>query len=819
MSKFVDDKFDYIESDIMKLRLKSRMYISFSNEAAAKALSLEIIYNAIDEMKNPRSPASKIDISFDESTQAITCKDDGRGIPLNDLEKILTSLNSGSNISSEKKSELKVNILGTNGVGTIAFTALGEITEVTSYRGGTENKFKRLVFHEGEKVEEEERACSPNEHGLTVMFKPSKILGKNTRIVWSQIREELVNLQYLSDSRMKMKSKYIDKHGREIVEDYKTQPFESLLTFRNNKQSIISDKVKLRIEDDNLTEEIGGKKFKRFIHMDIAFAYTDNTINPYIDSFCNTTCTIDAGSHLDGSLEGLCRYFQQVTKSTLSDRDKLDIKWDDVKLGLSFIVSLSTNFESIYTSQTKHKVSSEELEKLLRDKTIESLQKYFKAHPNQLRDMINIVKTNAKARRESDKTRSAVMKESLSNNWAAYKMKNYDPCTNKGKEYKELYVIEGDSAKGSLKLSRDPKFQALFAIRGVSANVFKLDLNGILENREFNDLIKVLGCNIASKFDLNKLQFNKIIIASDADTDGLGIRSLLCSFFFKVFPEIIEDGRLFIAEPPLYRIADKKNPFVINKEDYLHRYIKEVMKEYKIGYVDAEDIHFMNNTEVKEFLSMTSSYVDDLSLLAQHYKINERLLEMILEELAMIEMHHEIDKTEPEKLLTFLSNPQGLINRIQSEFPEILYDDNDHIFKGIIDGRYQTLELSERLCKKGWPLIKSIQNTISNKDSMILQHIKSGATHRLSLLGTLKILKKFQPDILHYFKGLAENQPEDLEFMTMNPNTRSIIKVHIHDLENDMKVFQVLRGTSPADSQARKLMMKNFKISREMLST
>ena len=127
-----------------------------------------------------------------------------------------------------------------------------------------------------------------------------------------------------------------------------------------------------------------------------------------------------------------------------------------------------------------------------------------------------MIKINARARKESERAKGAVVKEAITN-WSSYKMKHYDPCANRGKEYKELYIIEGDSAKGSLKLSRDPKFQALFAIRGVSANVFKIDLKGVLENKEFNDLIKIMGCNVGTKFDLNKLQFNKIIIASDAD--------------------------------------------------------------------------------------------------------------------------------------------------------------------------------------------------------------------------------------------------------------------------------------------------------------
>ena len=151
----------------------------------------------------------------------------------------------------------------------------------------------------------------------------------------------------------------------------------------------------------------------------------------------------------------------------MSERENLDVKWDDVKCGLSLIVSLNTNLEELYTSQTKHKVANDELEKLIRDRTVDALNDYFKTHPSKLKDCINLVKANAKARREGDRARNAVVKEAMTN-WSSFKMKNYSPCINKGKEYKELFICEGISAMGTLNVARDPKTQAVFAVRGVS---------------------------------------------------------------------------------------------------------------------------------------------------------------------------------------------------------------------------------------------------------------------------------------------------------------------------------------------------------------
>ena len=811
MRKLKDDDYQFLTDDVDRIRTKTRMYLSFSGSAAAKAVCLEGIWNSLDEAKNPRSPCDKIDIEYDERIDTITISDNGRGIPTEILEKIFTTLNSGSNIDSGAKADLKVSTLGRNGVGTLALNSLAERFEVVSFRGSSEGIFKRLVFSEGIKIASEEKPCHPDKHGLTITYKPSKILGKNTKIIWNDIHVELVNTQFLNKQKIKMTSTYVDKDGIVSTETYKTQPFESILLLRNDKETIISDKIKITISDDNVIEEIGGKKVKKFMSMDIVFTYTNNDINPYIDSFCNLNNTIDSGSHLDGAIEGLCRFFQQATKETLTERDKLDVKWDDVKSGLSIVVSLESNQEELFTSQTKHKVFNEDLEKLIKDKTVEALKIYFKTNQNQLRDLIAIVKMNAKARREADRTKNTVLRETMTN-WSSFKMKNYDPCTNKGKEYKELFIIEGDSAKGSLKLSRDPKFQALFAIRGVSANVFKINLEEILANKEFNDLIKVMGCNVGPKFDLNKLQYNKIVIASDADVDALFIRSLLCSFFFKVFPEIIQDGRLYIAEPPLYKVDDKKNQFVVNKEDYIDRYVKDVAKEYRVGCYDKEDdltsIEYLPKNDLYRFLFDTSSYVDDIQLLSQHYKINDRLMEMIL----VLLSHTGCVPSEE-----VINGP--FIIEIQNVFPEMYYDTKDKIIKGVIDGKYQSIEISERLIRKGYLITTIVSNYPSLSKNICLKHTKTGTEHQLSMLETLKVLKKFQPSIEYRFKGLGENSPEDLELTTMNPNTRSLIRVHISDIENDMSVFQALRGDTKEDLLSRKALMAEFKITREMIDT
>jgi DNA gyrase subunit B len=379
------------------------------------------------------------------------------------------------------------------------------------------------------------------------------------------------------------------------------------------------------------------------------------------------------------------------------------------------------------------------------------------------------------------------------------------------------------SAKGSLKTARNPVFQALFAIRGVSANVFKLSADQIIGpkgNKEFTDLVTIMGCNAGPKFDMSKLQFNKIIIASDADVDGLFIRSMLMAFFFKMFPDIILDGRLFIAEPPLYRVDDKKDPFVINKADYINRYIKAAMKSYKIGFVkdddktDLLDVEYLDKNELGELLSDTSSYVTDLEMAAKHYKINDRLLEIIIEELAMMNDELIVTSETVKKI-----NIQHLMNRIGAEFSELYYSDKDSLIKGSIDGTYQLVEITDQMINKVKPLVLTLRKWGSGNCKLILKDVKTGTEHQLSMLGALKVLKQFQPNILHRFKGLGENSDEDIRTTIMDPNTRTLIRVKITDIENDMQIFQLLRGGSAVDALNRKTMMKQYKIDKELIDT
>lgn len=269
----------------------------------------------------------------------------------------------------------------------------------------------------------------------------------------------------------------------------------------------------------------------------------------------------------------------------------------------------------------------------------------------------------------------------------------------------------------------------------------------------------------------------------------------------------------------MYRVDDKKNPFVINTMDYLNRYALQASKEYKLGYkqkVEDLDVEWLEKNDWAEFLDDTKNYVESIQGLVDHYKINDRLLEIVLEEFIFSGYDESL---KPDKNIEKI-NIQHLMNRIGEEFVEIYFDDKDHIIRGVIDSKWQELEISDGLVRKAAPILQIMQKWCPSEGGcIILRNLKNFNEQNLSLLGSLKVLQKFKPNILHRFKGLGENEVDDMKLTILNPNTRMLIRVNMGDYENDMAVFQMLRGGSPVDMAMRRNALMQFDVKPEMIDT
>lgn len=423
--------------------------------------------------------------------------------------------------------------------------------------------------------------------------------------------------------------------------------------------------------------------------------------------------------------------------------------------------------------------------------TYKSLVDYFKDKPKELKKIIDRIKINTKARLESTKVRNSIIKGETTN-FDEHLMENFVPANNVGRnEYRELFIIEGKSAKGSASEGRfDRDTQAVFTLRGVPKNTFGLTPEKALTNPEIHSLVTILGCNIGHKFDIEKCKYDKIIIMADSDSDGFAITSFMCAFFLYHMPGIIKAGKLYKAVSPLYKIKSEYQEYVHNKQEFIKIFEKQIRKAIVIKDGDKT----LNDSELENLLFVNRDYLEILERASSQSAINPEILEFVT--------IHRKDK--------------NFMKLFKNKFYELDIDEHN-VLSGIHDGKYQILIMDNVFEKR----IKELEYLIFdlNKGN-IYYHIfekynKNIDDRGLMTLGQfLSICQKFQPVIKTRYKGLGELQPEQLRHTTLDPNNRILIRLTISDISREMEKFNILHGS--ADSE-RKLMMENFKISRDDL--
>ena len=403
------------------------------------------------------------------------------------------------------------------------------------------------------------------------------------------------------------------------------------------------------------------------------------------------------------------------------------------------------------------------------------------------------IKTNAKARIESTKVRNSVIRGET-DNFKEHLMDNFIPANNRGKnDYRELFIIEGRSAKGTCDTGRfDRNTQAVFSVRGVPLNAFGVRLDKVLLNAEFNSLVQILGCNIGERFDMSKLKYDKIIIMADADSDGYNITSLLCAFFLTHLPEIVKAGKLYKSVTPLYEIKSKYKKFILNKQEYVRVFEKQVRENMTIAHPDTDKVY--TDVEMQDLFMVNRNYLDDLIRLSNHLVIEPIILEYIL-------IHR---------------NDKDFLKKFKKRFTELNIDD-ENVLTGIYDGKYQILIMDYLFDKRVADLEKFIKS--KDKDGMyfkVYEKTVNGIIPKgiMSLGEFLIAAQKYQPVIKTRFKGVGELDAADLRNNALDPSNRILIRLTIDDIETELSKFNILHGD---DSDERKLMMAHFKINRDDL--
>lgn len=814
----------YIEDDIEKVQVKTNLYLKAYGSMGAFHLVKELVQNDVDECEDPDSDGRNITVIIDKLEDSIITEDDGRGIPEVDypLDICCTKLQSGSKFVRDSNTKTA----GEFGVGLCVVNALSESFTMTSYRE-KEKTVHMISFKHGKKIADEKRSIQKGEkkHGLITKMIPSKkYLGKDTSIPVDTVEKWLEQISYFFEDGIKLE--FIIREGfKEISSKVYTKrdPIGLL-------EDICSDAVMFKpicIErTDNFEEEIlnTDPKIKaetvikqRSATYGLMFTY-DDSIDPCYDSYCNFSNTVQGGVHMDSAEKAFCTYIQKATKDSLTEKEKqtVDILWNDIRTGLKMVVYLNTNANVEFEGNVKEKIKAELLRPILYNGFTDDITSYFDKNPEKLKLVVKIIKTNAKARIEATKARVASIKENM-NPLKELQIKNYDRALNNGKyDYREIFIVEGDSAGTCAGRCRIPDIQAIFAVRGMTVNPLKTTLIKLMDpvtgNKEVRALVSVLRCGWGRNFDITKLWFKKIIIMTDADIDGFGITSMLCVLFIIFFPELVEAGFVYKALPPLYEIkVNGKSKFLRNKEEYVNTYRDNVINYYDV-IIPLLGKKELSRDVFRTFLYETSDYLGDLKSIAGHFKTSYLFVERIASFLVWKypNMGSDFDLKEILSDQKFLTE---FMSTIQKVYPEIKYDEVENKLYGVADGHHTTLETGNRFVRK----IQILLDTYRNYGYSILVKEKDDEFKQMTLAMFNDKYQKFIPKIGERFKGLGEMKPENLFETTMNPNSRVLIQLKLSDLKEEMKIFNKLHGNTKKDKEARKKMMKEFHIRPEDL--
>lgn len=538
------------------VRKRPGMYIGGTGIDGLHHLIWEVVDNSIDEAMAGYCTEIKVILLEDNWVRV---EDNGRGIPVEKhkvtkksaLETVLTTLHAGGKFGS---GGYKVSG-GLHGVGVSVVNALSTEVKAEIKRDGYKHvqEYKR-----GKPAGKLKKDGRTKETGTTISFKPDPEIFKKIEFSWDKILTHLRQQAYLTRG---VKITIIDerKQQGELARKYSFY-FEggivSYLSYLNRGEKVIHE-LPFYVEK----EEEG-------ILVEAAFQYTDE-IKGIEMSFANNIHTVEGGTHLMGFRTALTRVINDYARKNNFIKDKEEnLSGEDVREGLQMIISIKLS-EPQFEGQTKAKLGNAEVRGVVSSIIADSLSTFLEEHPQDARQIIGKCLLACKARKAAKAAKETVIRKGAMEGLTL--PGKLADCSSKNAEDCELYIVEGDSAGGSAKQGRDRSFQAILPLRGKILNVERARLDKILTSKEIKALIIALGMGVGEEKDISKLRYDRVIIMTDADVDGAHIRTLLLTFFYRYFPEVIEQGHLYIAQPPLYKIMAGK--------DFEYAYVEEDKNE------------------------------------------------------------------------------------------------------------------------------------------------------------------------------------------------------------------------------------------------
>jgi len=730
------------------VRKRPGMYIGDTGHRGLHHLVYEVIDNSIDEAMAGHCDTINVTLTKDGTCKVV---DNGRGIPtdmhpgegMSAATVVLTVLHAGGKFD---KDTYKVSG-GLHGVGVSVVNALSSDLKMTIYRNGEifEQDFKKGIPQEVLKA-----IGTTRKTGTTIEFSPDpSIFTETTTFEFEYLAKRFKELAYLnpfitikfSDERTGVKEDYHFEGGiaQYVADLNKKQEVAKVFEFNS------------KIED---------------IEFDIALMYND-TYDEKVYSFVNNIRTPNGGTHEAGFRAGLTRVIANYNAQNGAAKEKdVKISGEDTSEGLIAIVSVRVP-EPQFEGQTKGKLGNTYVRPLVQKSTYELLSKYFEENPIEAKAIVAKSLMAARGREAAKKARELTRrKDSMSVGTLPGKLAD---CQSKDASICELYLVEGDSAGGSAKMGRDRVFQAILPLKGKILNVEKARLDKILKSEEITNMITAMGCGIGEEYNEEKLRYHKIIIMTDADVDGSHIQTLLLTFFFRHFRSVVDNGYLYLAQPPLYRYKKGKKEIYFKDDRAMNDYLIE-------NGIESLEIESVGHQDLISYFKMVDHYRGSLEALERRYALVS-LIRHFIENPDLIGLDIKSMYEKVEEFLT--QNGNNILTKS-------IDDDSIHIFVQTKDGMEELLINDDLFAAPHF-----------NEASFVYRKIKEWNLDFKD--DFIKVLS----DVIDYakkgayiqrYKGLGEMNPDQLWETTMTPENRVLLQVTIDDAELASDTFTLFMG-------------------------